>query len=144
MKNAETKTETKEIQKSEIKLEMAPKPIPFLEGEYFRGLCEIAAAALTNQPLFVPEKTLGIFQSLYFKRIYGRIENKDGSYTVGNFLVENEFLYNKETGEAKEENITTFKEIIKEIKEVGAKAYKVFSLTPIEKKEISLDELIAE
>ena len=115
---------------TKAKLEMAPAPVNFLESEYFRGLCEIAAACTTETPLFIPQNSYGIFQSLYFKRIFARTENADGSYAVGNFQMKNRYLYNydRTTGsyvDKKEENFNKFIEMTKEI--VSTKEYKIFS-----------------
>ena len=69
--------------------EMAPQPIPFLENEYFTGLCELAVASKLEKPVYIPAKSKGIFESLYFKRIFGRILQENGSYLIGNFNTNN-------------------------------------------------------
>ena len=132
-----TKTETK--QNLETELAMAPEPIPFLEGEYFRGMCEIAAAAHSKKDLFIPANTLGIFNSLFGKRIFARKQNENGSYTVGNFVMMNRYLYDYDRntrvyGAKKEENYNKFVETVKAISENND--YKVFSLNPIEATEL--------
>lgn len=130
--------------KQTIQLEKAPEPKPFLEGEYFRGLCEIAAACKENIKLFIPDNTLGIFQSLFYKRVYARKEMNDGSYMVGNFEMKNRFLYeydrNTRTyGAVKEENYGTFIKTVKNI--IETKDFKIFSLTPVHSE--NLDEVLA-
>ena len=127
-------TTTKEKTNNEVQLEMASLPTPFLDGEYFRGMCEIAAAAHSNKNLFVPAKTKGIFDSLFGKRVYGRKQNNDGSFTVGNFVMQNRYLYDYDRntrtyGARKEENYDKFLQLVKEI--VAKDDYKIFSIQPI-------------
>lgn len=117
-----------------IKLERAPQPTPFLEGEYFRGLCEIAAACETSTPLFVPDVTKGLFDSLFYKRIYARYEMKDGSYSVGEFDLKNRYLYNydrdiEQYTSVKQKNYDTFIATVKDI--ITNNDYQIFSLTPV-------------
>ena len=142
MKQVHTRTTRKD--RTMTKLQTAPTPTPFLQGEYFEGLCEIAAACKQNIALYIPMKTNGIFQSLYFKRVFARAEQKDGSFIVGEFQMKNRYLYNynKLTGtydSIKDDNITAFVERVKEI--IANNDYKVFSLTPVANPE-SLDEMI--
>ena len=125
---------TTETKVTEITLEKAPEPVPFLKGEFFRGLCEIAAACKTNTKLFIPIKTNGIFQSLYYKRIFGRKQNDDMSFTVGDFQMKNRYLYNynKLLGtydSIKEENAECFLQTVEHI--IKEKDYQVFSLEPV-------------
>ena len=89
-------------------------------------------------------KTNGIFQSLYFKKVFARAEQSDGSYIVGNFEMKNRYLYNynKLTGtydSVKDDNLEAFVTRVKEI--IEKNDYKVFSLTPVANPE-NLDELI--
>ena len=126
---------------------MAAAPVAFVNGEYFRGMCEIAAAAKTETPIYVPASSNGLFESLYMKRIFGRKQLANGSWIVGNFeIAKNRYLYeyDKTTQSytnKKEDNFNKFVEITKEI--VANKDYKVFSLTTVENTEkISLDDLI--
>lgn len=135
---------TKNLEMTTKTLEMAPAPVNFLESEYFRGLCEIASACATETPLFIPQSSFGLFQSLYFKRIFARSENKDGSYTVGNFQMKNRYLYNYDRysdtyTDKKENNFNKFIEVVKEI--VNTKEYKVFSTEKV--KETTLKDLVA-
>ena len=131
---------TKQLeQQNEVQLEMAQEPTPFLDGEYFRGMCEIAAASHSKKDLFIPANTLGIFNSLFGKRIFARKQNENGSYTVGNFVMMNRYLYDYDRitrtyGAKKEENYDKFLAVVKEI--VKSNDYKVFSLTPVEATEL--------
>lgn len=136
---------TEEKKAVETQLEMAAKPVPFTEGEYFRGMCEIAAAAHKKINLFIPANTKGIFDSLFHKRIFARAIQADGSYSVGNFNIsENRYLYvyDRRTGtymEKKEDNYDAFLQLTKEI--CDKNDFKVFSTTkPVSKTE--LDELL--
>lgn len=129
----------------QLELEMAPEAKPFLEGEYFQGLCEIAAACATKTNIFTSANNIGIFNSLYFKRTFARTQNKDGSWTVGNFVMQNRYLYNYDRisrtyGSKKEDN---YNEFVKRVKEIVAKnEYKIFSLE--QQTEVSeLEEIIA-
>lgn len=136
------------IQKGETKmaknvLEMAPELVPFTEGEYFTGMCEIAAAQTLKQPLFVPTETWGIFQSLFLKRTFGRAQNTDGSYTVGNFQMKNRYLYNydrktKDYVSVKEDNMEAFANKVKALVD-GTEEFKVFSK---EKPEHSIEDVL--
>lgn len=125
------KTETKEVQ-----LEKAPEAKPFLEGDYFQGLCEIATACHTKTPIFTTPATIGIFNSLYFKRVFSRAQNPDESWTVGEFEMQNRYLYNYDRltrtyGAKKDDN---YNEFIKRVKELSAsKNFKIFSLTKVDK-----------
>lgn len=101
-----------------VEFKMAAKPVPFLEGQYFNGMCEIAAAQVTGTSLFIPDETKGIFRSLFMKRIFGYVENKDGSYKIGNFDMKNKYL-------VQEDNLDAFIERVKSLKENGE--YTVFS-----------------
>ena len=146
MKQLHTKITRKDrtMTKKQLQLETAPTPVPFLQGEYFEGLCEIASACQQNVALYIPMKTNGIFQSLYFKRVFARAEQSDGSYIVGNFEMKNRYLYNynKLTGtydSVKDDNLEAFVTRVKEI--IEKNDYKVFSLTPVANPE-NLDELI--
>lgn len=140
-------TTTKEKTNNEVQLEMAAEPIPFLNGEYFRGMCEIAAASHSKKNLFIPAKTKGIFDSLFGKRTYARKQNNDGSYTVGNFVMQNRYLYDYDRntrtyGTKKEENYAKFLQLVKEI--VAKDDYKVFSIQPIQSTELdqALDDVL--
>ena len=129
---------------NEVQLEMAAEPTPFLEGEYFRGMCEIAAAAHSKKDLFIPAATEGIFNSLFGKRVFARKQNENGSFTVGNFAMQNRYLYDYDRntrtyGAKKEENYAKFLENVKAI--VAKDDYKVFSLQPIESTD--LDQVLA-
>lgn len=114
-----------------VEFEMAVAPVAFVNGEYFRGMCEIAAAAKTGTPIYVTENTQGLFESLYMKRIFGRKQNADGSWLVGNFEIsKNRYLYeyNRATqtyGAKKEDNFNKFVEIVKDV--VANGNYTVFS-----------------
>lgn len=136
---------TKQTQiENEIKLEKAPEQKPFLEGEYFAGLCEIAAASNQKLPIYVPDKSKGVFNSLYFKRVFARSLNEDGSWNVGDFDMQNRYLYNYDRltrtyGSKKEENYTAFINRVKEI--IAKKEFKVFSLTKPETVS-ELDEIL--
>lgn len=137
------KTATKEVEQM---LEMAEAPKRFLDSEYFQGLCEIATACATKQNIFIPEKSLGIFNSLFFKRIFGRKLNDNGSYTVGNFQMKNRYLYNwdriaKTYSTIKEENYNKFSEKVKALAN-GTEEFTVFSIKQIVKSEIILTDLI--
>lgn len=127
---------TKQNETVAVTLEKAPEAIPFLKGEYFEGLCEIASACMSKAELYIPERTNGIFQSLYFKRVFARQENANGSWTVGEFDTNNRFLYNYDRvtrtyGAPKQDNIVAFKARVKEL--IEKKDYQVFSLKPIQK-----------
>lgn len=127
-----------------VQLERAPEPIPFLKGEFFRGLCEIAAACKTGDKLFIPLKTNGIFQSLYYKRVFARKQNDDTSYTVGDFQMKNRYLYNynKLLGtydSIKEDNVEVFLNTVNDI--IKNKSYKIFSLKPVPSLE-SIGEIV--
>lgn len=129
-----------------VELEMAKEPTPFTEGEYFRGMCEIAAAAHTKQALYIPAKTRGIFDSLFHKRIFARKELDNKSWAIGNFQVaENRYLYNydpltRSYRDKKEDNYNRFLELVKEISE--KKNYTVFSLTAPVKEINQLDDIL--
>lgn len=116
--------------KTNIQFTMAAMPRPFIEGDYFNGMCELAAAQATQTPLFIPDKTKGIFRSLYMKRIFGYVENKDGSYFIGNFDVKNKYLQ-------QEDNLDVFTDRVKKL--VENKNFNVFTT---EKEEITLEHLI--
>lgn len=110
---------------------MAAAPVPFLEGQYFNGMCELAAAQVSQTPLFIPDETRGIFRSLFMKRVFGYVENKNGSYTIGNFDMKNKYLQ-------QEDNLDAFVANVKKLTET--KAYKVFStVAPVETK---LEDLV--
>lgn len=114
-----------------VEFTMAAKPVPFLEGQYFNGMCEIAAAQVSQTPLFIPDETKGIFRSLFMKRVFGYVENKDGSYFIGNFDMKNKYLQ-------QEDNLDAFIKNVKALKENGE--YKVFStVAPVETK---LEDLV--
>lgn len=119
-------------------LEMAPAPIPFLENDYFKGLCEIAAAQKLGKPLFIPVKNMGVFNSLYYKRVFGRVELADGSYQVGNFDLNNRYLVDQ-FGQRKEANWEKFSENVKAI--VNGADLTVFSFTEVKYPEISVEDL---
>ena len=108
--------------------EMAPAPIPFLENEYFTGLCELAVASKLEKPVYIPAKSKGIFESLYFKRIFGRILQENGSYLIGNFNTNNKYLAN-EDGSIRETNFAVFTEKTKALTE--SQKLTVFSFEPI-------------
>lgn len=124
---------TKNAEQQKLELEMAEQPKSFVEGDYFRGMCEIAAAAHTNTPLFIPQETEGIFNSLYFRRIFARKQLEDGSWMVGNIAItNNRYLYtydrvSKTYTSKKEDNYEKFVELVKHISD--SKDYKVFALT---------------
>lgn len=127
-----------------VQLERAPEPIPFLKGEFFRGLCEIAAACKTGDKLFIPLKTNGIFQSLYYKRVFARKQNDDTSYTVGDFQMKNRYLYNYNKvlntyDSIKEDNVEVFLNTVNDI--IKNKSYKIFSLKPVPSLE-SIGEIV--
>jgi hypothetical protein len=130
----------------EIELVMAEAPVAFTDGDYFRGMCEIAAAAHTKQALYIPAKTRGIFDSLFHKRIFARKELENGSWAVGNFQVtENRYLYNfdpitRTYRDKKEDNYNSFLTLVKEISE--KKNYTVFSLTAPVKENNQLDAIL--
>lgn len=130
-----TETKVNEVKITEtVELERAPEPIPFLKGEFFRGLCEIAAACKTGDKLFIPLKTNGIFQSLYYKRVFARKQNEDTSYTVGDFQMKNRYLYNYNKvlntyDSIKEDNVDCFLKTVADI--VKNKNYTIFSLKPV-------------
>lgn len=145
MKGEQTMANTAENKTQTVELEMAKEPVPFTEGEYFKGMCEIAAAAHTKTNLFIPSKTRGIFDSLFHKRIFARKELENKSWAVGNFQVtENRYLYNydpttRSYRDKKEDNYNKFIDLVKEISE--KKNYTVFSLTaPV--KEEQLDAIL--
>lgn len=124
-----------------MELEMAAAPVAFVDGEYFRGMCEIAAAAHTKTAIYVPSNVQGIFDSLFHKRIFARKQLDNGSWAVGNFAVaDNRYLYvyDRNSGtytSKKEDNYAKFLEIVKEVAE--KKNYTVFSLTaPAKEKEL--------
>lgn len=124
------------------KLEMAPVPVPFLEGEFFAGLCEIAVACATDTKLYIPAETKGIFDSLYFKRVFARMENEDGSYSVGDFQMKNRYLYNYDRNarvytDKKDANFEAFLAKVKDI--VDNNNYTVFSTTPVAVAEETFD-----
>ena len=126
-------------------LEMAPEQKPFLEGDYFEGLCEIAAACHLKQELYTSTNNIGIFNSLYFKRIFARKQNQNGSWTVGEFVMQNRYLYNYDRitrtyGSKKEENYNAFITRVKEI--IATKNFKLFSTTKVDKVD-ELDEILA-
>lgn len=126
-------------------LEMAPEQKPFLEGDYFTGLCEIAAASHLKQPLFTSTNNIGIFNSLYFKRIFARKQNPDNSWTVGDFAMQNRYLYNYDRitrtyGSKKEENYNAFISRVKEI--IATKNFKLFSTVKVDKVD-ELDEVLS-
>lgn len=111
--------------------EKAPATIPFLESEYFQGLCELAVASHMQLPVFVDEEHTGIFQSLFFKRIYSRKLNEDKSWSIAEFEMKNRYLYNynsltKQYESKKDENYTAFCNKVRELAE--SKNFKVFSL----------------
>ena len=112
-------------------LEMAPEIVSFTDGEYFTGMCEIAAAQALKIDLFIPAETWGIFQSLFLKRTFGRTQNENGSFTVGNFQMKNRYLYNYDKASrsyvtVKEDNMKAFSEKVKALVE-GTEDFKVFS-----------------
>ena len=112
-----TKTITEKPEQIEA-LEMAPEQKPFLEGDYFTGLCEIAAACHLKQELYTSTNNIGIFNSLYFKRIFAR----------------------KTYGSKKDENYTAFITRVKDI--IANKNFKLFSTTKVDKVD-ELDEILA-
>lgn len=119
--------------KTETKFEKAPQPTDFLEGEYFTGLCELAAACQTKKILYIPAKTLGIFESLYHKRIFARAKTKDKGFLIGEFDIKNRYLFNyniySKTYTEPNSNMQTFIEKVKDI--IAKDNYKIFSLQPI-------------
>ena len=124
-----------------MELEMAAKPVAFVDGDYFKGMCEIAAAAHTQTPIYVPANVQGIFDSLFHKRIFARKQLENGSWAVGKFAVtDNRYLYvyDRNTGNyttQKEDNYNRFLELVKELAE--KKNFSVFSLTaPAKEKEL--------
>ena len=124
--------------------ETAPEQKPFVEGEYFKGMCEIAAACKLQSPLFIPMDTNGIFTSLYFKRLFARKLNDNGSWNVAQFQMKNRYLYNynsklKTYDSLKEDNMTAFIETVNNI--VKTKTFTVFSIEPLPNLE-SLDEIV--
>ena len=141
-------TKTNTIEKPEQvaeKLEMAPEQKPFLDGDYFTGLCEIAAACHLKQELYTSTNNIGIFNSLYFKRIFARKQNQNGSWTVGDFVMQNRYLYNYDRitrtyGSKKEENYTAFINRVKDI--IANKNFKLFSTVKVDKVD-ELDEILA-
>lgn len=130
-----------------VELEMAAAPVAFVNGEYFRGMCEIAAAAQTQTPIYVSNETQGLFESLYMKRIFGRKQLANGSWIVGNFeIAKNRYLfeYNKATqsyGAKKEDNYNKFIEIVKDV--IANGNYTVFSTEPAkESKTLTLADIL--
>lgn len=123
-------------------LEMAPEIVAFTDGEYFTGMCEIAAAQALGISIFVPTATWGIFQSLYLKRTFARKQNADGSYTVGNFQMQNRYLYNydrasKNYVSVKEDNMKAFSTKVKAL--VDGAEFKVFSK---EKPAVTIEDVL--
>lgn len=131
-------------QKTEQQLGFAPEIKPFLDGDYFRGLCEIAAASKQGVELYVPDASYGLFQSLYYKRVYGREEIKEkGCFKILQFAMKNRFLYDydRETrtyGNVKPANYDKFVETVKHI--LATNDYKLFSLSPVYAE--TLDEVL--
>ena len=130
-----TKKETVQPAVEEIAFEMAEEQKPFLQSDYFIGLCEIACATVTGKEIYVSDKNLGIFNSLYFKRIFARKEMDDKGYLVGNFQLQNRYLfvYDRATAtytKKKEANVEAFKNYVNALK-TGEKEYTVFSLEPV-------------
>jgi hypothetical protein len=124
-------------------LEMAPEIVSFTDGDYFTGMCEVAAAQALKISLFIPTETWGIFQSLYLKRTFGRVQNADGSYTVGNFQMKNRYLYNydrvsKSYVSVKEDNMKAFSAKVKALVD-GTEEFKVFSK---EKPAITIEDVL--
>lgn len=140
-------TKTIETKSEQLTLDMAPEIKPFLDGDYFKGLCEIAAACHTKKELYIPQATQGIFNSLYFKRIFARKQNEETkAWIVGNFQMKNRFLYNwdrlnRTYGDKKEDNYNRFVEQVNSI--VKSNDYKIFSLTPVVNTADDLDNIIA-
>lgn len=127
-------------------LEFAPEQVPFLQSDYFIGMCEIATACLMNKELFVPNKNKGIFNSLFYRRLFAKAETKNGGFIVGNFETQNKFLYEYDTvngvyGGKKEKNIAEFAKVVKELQS-SERDFKIFSLQKLETQNISLQELL--
>lgn len=127
-------------------LEFAPAQVPFLQSDYFIGMCEIATACLMKKEIFVPNKNKGIFNSLFYRRLFAKAETANGGYIVGNFETRNKFLYEYDTvngvyGEKKEKNIAEFAKVVKEL-QAGERDFKIFSLQKLETKNASLQELL--
>lgn len=116
--------------------EKAEKPVPFLEGEYFRGLCEVAYASEKGLVLYPTKANEGIILSVFHKGIVEMASLKDGGRMFQNFDYSNRYLI--ENGEKKEENILKFKEIIAEIQEKGLT---VFSTEPVAEPTLSASDL---
>ncbi len=106
-----------------VVLETAVKAVPFLDGEYFRGMCEIAAAQKLGKRVYVNANNNGLFESLFHKGIFDRKMMEDGGYVVGNFRVtDNRYLYeydrvSKTYRAKKEDNYKKFIEILTSINE---------------------------
>ena len=119
-----------------VTFEKATKPVAFLEGEYFRGLVEIAYASENKIALYPTKANEGIILSVFHKGIVEMASMKDGARMFRNFDYSNRYLI--ENGEKKEENILKFKEIIAEIQEKGLS---VFSTEPVAEPTLSASDL---
>ena len=129
-------------------LEKAPEQKPFLESDYFLGLCEIASCCMTGKEIFIPAKSKGIFNSLFFRRIFAKGETKNGGYIVGDFNTQNKFLYEYDTESGtyttkKEKNIAVFANNVKALND-GTREFTIFSLVKVaDNSKQSLNELLS-
>lgn len=141
-KNMKTETQTQTQAQVQATFEKAPEKTDFLQGEYFNGLCELAAAAESKTPLYIPNNTLGIFESLFKKRVFARAKQANGSFLIGDFDIKNRYLfsYNWNTHEYTEpnNNMPVFIEKVKEL--LAKKEYKVFSTA--KPQDIKLSDLV--
>lgn len=121
---------------SKLHFERAERPVPFLNGEYFRGLVEIAYASENKLTLYPTKKNEGIILSIFHKGFVEMASTKDGGRRFQNFDYSNKYLI--ENGEKKEENIAKFKEIIGELQKNGLT---VFSTEPVAEPVLSASDL---
>lgn len=121
---------------NEFNFEKAERPVSFLNGEYFRGLVEIAFASENKLTIYPTKQNEGILLSVFHKGIVEMASLKDGGRMFRNFDYSNRYLI--ENGEKKEENIAKFKEIIGELQQNGLT---VFSTEPVAEPTLSASDL---
>ena len=127
---------TKKQEKQQITFEKAVKPVPFLQGEYFKGMCEIAYASEKQIALYPNKGNEGIVLSLFHKSIVEMASLSNGGRMFRNFDYNNRYLI--DNGEIKTENLQQFKENIKEIEQNG---FTIFSLEPVAEPVLSASDL---
>ena len=119
--------------------ESAPQIQNFLDGDYFKAVCELGALSHLKQEFYVPDTSSGLFLSLFQRHVFKKAQKENGAVKV-EFNMVNRYLYNynkisRTYSTKKEENYNLFIQRVKELCET--KNFTLFSLTPV----TSVDEL---